>query len=222
MRGTPYLSAWRQTVSDCGPTPPPAQKTPTAPAFIFATFEQAENIVTAKGANVENADGAVIKPQPNPTTPAQSYMDSPTDPQVSIVGSTYCTPQQQLFYLETSGNGGVPTGGDICVAQRFHDIPPPIILVNRMAHDAIAKYTAANKVADSPWAYYKLVNVQAEPFNESQIVNDPASIHNPATFFQANSVVETDYTLQNFNGRLAGNGILTKCPSKYQAASPSA
>ena len=24
------------------------------------------------------------------------------------------------------------------------------------------------------------------------------------------------------NGRLAGNGILTKCPSKYQAASPSA
>jgi hypothetical protein len=84
------------------------QKTPTAPAFIFATFEQAENILTATGASVENTDGAVIKPQPNPTTPAQTYMDSPTDPQVSIVGSTYCTPQQQLFYLETSGNSGVP------------------------------------------------------------------------------------------------------------------
>jgi hypothetical protein len=84
------------------------QKTPTAPAFIFATFEQAENILTATGASVENTDGAVIKPQPNPTTPAQTYMDSPTDPQVSIVGSTYCSPQQQLFYLETSGNSGVP------------------------------------------------------------------------------------------------------------------
>jgi hypothetical protein len=32
MRGTPYLSAWRHTVSDCGSTPPTAQKTPTAPS----------------------------------------------------------------------------------------------------------------------------------------------------------------------------------------------
>jgi hypothetical protein len=53
------------------------------------------------------------------------------------------------------------------------------------------------------------VNVQAEPFDKSQIVNDPASIHNAATFFQANSVVETDYTLGNFNGRLFGNGAFT-------------
>jgi hypothetical protein len=178
------------------------RKTPTAPAFIFATFEQAENILTATGGNVEDANGAVINRQPHPTTPAQTYMDSPTDPQVSIVGSTYCTPQQQLFYLETSGNSGVPTGGDICVAQRFHDIPPPIIAVNGIAHQAIAQYTATNKVTNSPWAYYKLVNVQAEPFDKSQIVNDQTSIHNAATFFQANSVVETDYTLQNFTAAL--------------------
>ena len=32
MRGTPYLSAWRQTVSDCGSTPPTAQNTATAPS----------------------------------------------------------------------------------------------------------------------------------------------------------------------------------------------
>jgi hypothetical protein len=29
MRGTPYLLAWRQTVSDCGSTPPTAQNTAT-------------------------------------------------------------------------------------------------------------------------------------------------------------------------------------------------
>ena len=29
MRGTPYLSAWRHTVSDCGSTPPTAQNTAT-------------------------------------------------------------------------------------------------------------------------------------------------------------------------------------------------
>ena len=32
MRGTPYLSAWRHTVSDCGSTPPLAQNTATAPS----------------------------------------------------------------------------------------------------------------------------------------------------------------------------------------------
>jgi hypothetical protein len=38
------------------------QKTPTAPAFIFATFEQAENILTATGGNVDDANNAVINP----------------------------------------------------------------------------------------------------------------------------------------------------------------
>jgi len=32
MRGTLYRSAWRQTVSDCGSTPPTAQNTATAPS----------------------------------------------------------------------------------------------------------------------------------------------------------------------------------------------
>ena len=32
MRGTEYLSAWRQTVSDCGSTPATPSKTTTAPS----------------------------------------------------------------------------------------------------------------------------------------------------------------------------------------------
>ena len=32
MRGTPYLSAWRQTVSDCGSTPATPSNTATAPS----------------------------------------------------------------------------------------------------------------------------------------------------------------------------------------------
>ena len=31
-RGTPYLSAWRQTVSDCGSTPATPSNTATAPS----------------------------------------------------------------------------------------------------------------------------------------------------------------------------------------------
>ena len=32
MRGTPYLSAWRQTVSDCGSTPATESNSATAPS----------------------------------------------------------------------------------------------------------------------------------------------------------------------------------------------
>ena len=32
MRGTPYLSAWRQTVSDCGSTPATESKSAIAPS----------------------------------------------------------------------------------------------------------------------------------------------------------------------------------------------
>ena len=37
MRGTPYLSAWRQTVSDCGSTPCTASKQATAPSSTRKT-----------------------------------------------------------------------------------------------------------------------------------------------------------------------------------------
>jgi hypothetical protein len=59
--------------------------------------------------------------------------------------------------------------------------------------------------------YYKLVNVQAYPFNVTDIVQDSSSPHNAATFYQANIVVETNYTLQNFSGGQPKNGA----PSNY-------
>jgi hypothetical protein len=104
-------------------------------------------------------------------------------------------------------------GGNICVEKRYHDIPPVIVNVNAAAHQAIVAYEAANHVTNSPWRYYKLVNVQAFPFDKSQVeTTDPNGRHNAATFFQANGVVETDYTLQNFNGRLSAGA-----PSEYPA-----
>ena len=50
-------------------------------------------------------------------------------------------------------------------------------------------------------------------FDKTQVdPHDPNSRHNAATFFQANGVVETDYTLQNFSGRLS-NGAATDYPA---------
>ena len=40
------------------------QKTPSAPAFIYATFEQTDNIRQTNGTSVEDADGNVVQSDP--------------------------------------------------------------------------------------------------------------------------------------------------------------
>jgi hypothetical protein len=81
-------------------------------------------------------------------------------------------------------------------------------MVNNAAHQAITAYNIANGVADSPWLFYKLVSVQASPFDVSaKSPTDP--VHSPAVFYQANIVVETNYTLQQFQGRISGTGAPT-------------
>src|SRR5215472_7304570 len=84
------------------------QKTPTAPYFIYATFEQTDNILTAGGQDVEDEYGNVIQPPPPcradqtapcPTTPSVTLEDTPVvsmtgvPPQVNLVpaGAQYCT-----------------------------------------------------------------------------------------------------------------------------------
>ncbi len=195
------------------------QKTPSAPAFVFATFEQADNILTRDGKPVEDENGAIINPPSGgPTEPALTYKDAPppTGPKVSVAGA-YCTDiGKRLFYHELPGmsprpsNTGLPLGGDICVNQRFNAIPSDIVKVNKAAHNAIADYNSKNNVQKSPWQYYKLVNVQAYPFDKSQIDGS-----NRSTFYLANSVVETDYTLQMFSGRLSGGA-----PTDYPPPPP--
>jgi hypothetical protein len=63
------------------------QKTPSAPAFIYATFEQADNIRQPNGTPVEDPDGNIAQPIPGaaPTTPALAYEDSA--PKVTAKGA---------------------------------------------------------------------------------------------------------------------------------------
>jgi hypothetical protein len=192
------------------------QKTPSAPAFIYATFEQADNIRRpTDAAPVEDPDGNVINPPSDatPTTPALAYEDSPDAPKVTVTpkGAPFCTPQNNLYFKDNPKDTGLTGGGAICVNKRYEPIPPDVIAVNLAAHVAITSYDTANGIENSPWLYYKLVSVQASPFDVSAISpTDP--IHGPAVFFQANIVVETNYTLQQFQGRIAGNGAPTAVP----------
>jgi hypothetical protein len=192
------------------------QKTPTAPAFIYATFEQADNIRQPNATPVEDPDGNIVQPITPPVppmTPALAYEDSKT-PKVTVtpMGAPFCTPQNNLYFKDNPGYAGLTGGGAICVNQRYQPIPPDVIAVNLAAHVAITGYDTANGIGISPWLYYKLVSVQASPFDVSAISpTDP--VHGPAVFFQANITVETNYTLQQFQGRIAGSGPPTAVPA---------
>jgi hypothetical protein len=197
-------------------------KTPTAPAFVFATFEQADNILDSEGQSVEDLDGQIINPKTGaaPTEPALYHVDTPNYSKVYLKsGAPYCNDAgNRLFFHEIPGNTGLPLGGNICVNRRFNPIPPVIIQANAAAHSAIVAYETANNVQNSPWRYYKLINVQAYPFDKAKIDRfNPNSQHNGATFFQANGVVETDFTLQNFSGRFASQPNSIGASTDYPA-----
>lgn len=180
-------------------------KTQSAPWFIWATFEQADNLRSASGRTVEDDDG-----NPRVTTPELVYKDAASGPSLSIVGRYYCTaPGPRLYFRESAHYSGLPSGGDICVDQRFNPIPSVVIAANAEAHQAIDAYTAKHRVADSPWRYYKLVGVQPQPFDKSAIVPGSGSNTSSGTFCTADAMIESDFTLGHFSGQIAANGVPT-------------
>jgi len=164
------------------------QKTPSAPYFIYATFEQADNILKSNGEYVEDADGAIIA-QPEPAT-ATSPQVCLVDPKPSPPGpgsgpstsgkvvltddpttckelqtATYCdSPGNQLYYRNESAKG--PSGGNICVNKRAEAIPDYVVAANKQSHAAIAAYLQQNGIKSAPWLSYKLVNVQYFPYDK--------------------------------------------------------
>jgi hypothetical protein len=87
----------------------------------------------------------------------------------------------------------------VSVNRRVHPIPPAVVQANQTAHAAIAAYNQQHGLRSSPWQYYKLINVQYQPIAGKQPgVNYPGP--DSSTFYQSNSVVETDYNLQTFSG----------------------
>jgi hypothetical protein len=213
------------------------QKTPTAPYFIYASFEQTDNIQTPAGTPVEDEDGRIIPPQPPcragqaapcPTTPSVDLQDTPithppfsVPPQVNLVpaNSPYCTTagtpaDKRLYYHNTNSlsqmKRGLPRAGFICVNYRDNPIPDAIISANQTAHAAIKAYNRTQNIPDSPWLYYKLLNVQYQVIDKDYAGlytgMDPNSGHDPSSYHLANIVVETNRTLQLFSGGLVSGG----------------
>jgi hypothetical protein len=82
---------------------------------------------------------------------------------VSIAGTQYCAAPARLYFREAKQYAGLPTGGAICVDQRFHPTSPVVVGINAEAHKAIETCNALHHITTSLWRYYKLVNVQPQP-----------------------------------------------------------
>jgi hypothetical protein len=182
------------------------QKTAAQPFFVFATFEQADNLLTADGQAVEDREGRILVPSANPldsmivsvnaVQPMGGQYDTSRVQHLSpAVSGT--TPGSRLYYINTPDQH-LPEG-NVSLNGRIHPIPDTIIDANQAAHEAIRGYIQANGLSDSVWLNYKLVNVQYVPIDKAAGVTYDAA--NAGTYYQANSVVETDYILQVFSGQ---------------------
>ncbi|MDR0240751.1 MAG: hypothetical protein LBJ65_04020 [Burkholderia sp.] len=182
------------------------RKTKSAPYFIYTTFEQADNITDANGNAIEDEDGNYKSALKNvtPMTPNVISNNATANTTQTFVrpGSYPSQPNKQLYYQNIKDtkdhSSGLLDGGIILVNKRINDIPDEIINANKQAHDTIRSYAASKNFKSPPvWLYYKLINVQNTPLGEkvSGIDRFPRS-----TYYQANSVIETDYNLQRFSG----------------------
>lgn len=176
-------------------------KTPSAPYFIYATFEQADNILDATGAPLEDPAGQIVGTlAPTPSTPdivstnaTGGAIATPASVQTLTAKPAGDPPSYGLDYFESPDAPSTPQGR-IHVNQRKNAIPQTIIAANREAQAAIQRHNPA-----APWQYYKLVNVQYRPFSKPAPGKDYEG-DDRATYYQANIVIESDYDLQMFSG----------------------
>lgn len=158
--------------------------------------------------------GIIVPPQPPiPNPPPPSPPLGATLPLVQVAGP-YCkvaantsptAPNYRLYFQEINADTNEPippANTGTCVNKRYFAIPSQIQQVNAAAHAALKNYKAP-----ALWQNYKLVNVQWQQFNTAEIDTTGSNTNRLAsTYSLANSVVETDNTLQEFFGGLFAPG----------------
>ena len=197
------------------------QKTPSAPYFIYATFEQTDNILTATGASVEDADGKVIAPGPATNTTPQVCLNDPQPPSSTIpapvptssmglvsltanpatciplpptnpVSAAYCgSPGMQLYYHNSSSD-----------PQQSPD--DGNICVNRRDNDIPDYAIAANQQAHAAISQYAHSNnLPAPPWLYYKLIN--------VQYYPHDKVIST----------VTPNGSLYTAQPPYTAQNPS-
>lgn len=215
-------------------------KTPSAPYFIFATFDNAYNIVDENGNPVEDLDGNLIRNQDKPPFEPAILEDtpvsfSPPDDTIYEQNSTSYNdlqkfnpqypqgtrpPGQRLYYInfdsDFASDSKLPQlNKPISVNRRVNSIPDAITNINREFHQKMRDYGVPE---GSSWFNYRLVNVQWSPLVYDE--KDPDRDYDGAyrsSYYLSNDVVETDYNLQLFSGQQSsGTALITDYASPAQ------
>jgi len=207
------------------------QKTPSAPHFIFATFEHSDNIRRPDGTPLEDANGKVIGPIPTNVT-TSNVISTPSHPKSMVINgknqlvltkqtftpneatpSTYVK-NKQSYYINTYDSGlasDYSSQPKIGVNKRRYAIPQDVIDVNEDVHKMIS---AANSENSNPWANYRLTNVQWKPMTKQPGSEFPgANKAQQSTYYQSNSVIETNHILSEFSGRFSGGSNANGVPN---------
>lgn len=190
-------------------------KTESAPYSIWATFEQADNLLDESGRALENRAGDRIHDQRAPTTEpliqarnaVSANPATPASVQRMTPAMADSVPGKRLYYQNAAGTP--TTQGTIAVNRRAHEIPQPVVQVNRRVHEAIAAYNREQGIGSSPWEYFKLVSVQWRPADKpvpgQDWGGDPENadevLRYPGVYYQANIVIETSHRLQVWSGQ---------------------
>jgi hypothetical protein len=195
------------------------QKTPSAPYFIYATFSQADNLLDAHGNKIEDPNGTLLENSgsdpldPNVTSQNATSANPATPQSVQHLSpaTSSLTPDQvgkRIFFTNSPSTPPPPptTQGMVALNRREHNIPQCIIDVNTVAHAAIVSYDQQHNISNPVWQYYKLVSVQYQPYDKpaGTTYSGASGGPDPATYYQANEVVESDYNLQVFSGHFQG------------------
>jgi len=165
------------------------QKTPSAPYFIYATFEQADNILTADGKPVEDQDGNIFAPQPATATSPQVCLLDPQPPVItpappgsemtSQLGSVILTADPTACKaLPTANYCGAPRSQLYYRNDNPNQLSPPVqpvdgnICVNKRDHAIPSYVIAANKQAHAAIAgYLKQNNISSAPWLFYKLIN---------------------------------------------------
>ncbi|WP_437975336.1 hypothetical protein WMF11_46380 [Sorangium sp. So ce295] len=185
------------------------QKTNSAPQFIYASFEAADNILTQDGQRVEDDSGRITSQGQPARYPAITSVPATgwnkASRQKITAASDVCTPGSSLYYENNPKNKNIPQA-KVCVRARLSPIPQTIIRANDAAHQALDSYAEQNGSPKSVLRYYKLVNVQHVPATKEAMAEYTGGGGvEPATYYMANMVLETSQVLQHFSGGFAGN-----------------
>lgn len=222
------------------------QKTASAPYFIYATFEQADNIQTASaqypaGQNgVEDENGVIAtlppcRPGQPPTVGQPATAPCPTTPSLLFNDTATVTPGSQIPPNVTLDPANAPFCDPAAVGSRlfYVNLLPALptggrICINYRDNLIPATIIAANVRAHAAILAYNQANsIPSSPWLYYKLVNvqyRPLSNETPGrytgadpeTFYLANIVVETNRPLQLFSGGLVQTGA-TGSNSEYES-----